>query len=117
MLTNLKDNAVKLTPLGEVKVNDRPALGLKIVRKDRPDVDLFLDKETTLPVKCQLQVKEPKQDQEMTHAWFFSGYKEIDGVKHPMKVALHRDDNKLFELELSEVKIEVKVDDNTFAMP
>src|SRR5262249_46294553 len=113
----LKDKAVKLTPLGEMQVNDRPALGLKIVRKDRPDVDLFLDKESKLPIKCQLRVKEPKQDQEVTHQWYFSGFKDAAGAKHPMKVTLHRDDKKLFELELSELKIEEKVDDSTFAMP
>jgi hypothetical protein len=117
MLTNLKNQAVTVTPLGEMKVNDRPAQGLKIVRKDRPDVDLFLDKETSLPIKCQLRVREPKQEQEVTHAWFFSSFKDVGGAKHPMKVALHRDEKKLFELELSEVKIEEKVDENTFSMP
>jgi hypothetical protein len=117
LLSGLKDPAVKLSPLGEVKVNDRAALGLKIERKDRPQVDLFFDKETNLPVKCQLRVKEPKQEQEVTHAWLFSGHKEIAGVKHPMKVTLMRDDAKLLEIELNEVKVEEKVDDNAFAKP
>jgi hypothetical protein len=117
MLTTLKDKAVKLSPLGKVKVDDRPAIGLKIVQKDRPEVDLFFDKDTHLPVKCQLRVKEPDKEQEVTHSWFFSGHKEIDGVKHPMKVTLNRDDTKLLEIELSEVKVEDKVDENSFAMP
>jgi hypothetical protein len=116
-LTGLKDKALKLSPLGEVKVNDRPAIGLKIERKDRPQVDVFFDKETHLPVKCQLRVKEPNNEQEVTHSWFFSGHKEIAGVQHPMKITLHQDDTKLIEIELNDVKAEDKVVENAFAKP
>jgi hypothetical protein len=115
MLTSLKDKAVKLSPLGEVKVNDRAANGLKFVQKDRPDVDLFFDKETHLPIKCQMRVKE--REGEMTHEWFFSDYKELGGAKHPTKIALHRDSKKLMEMEITEVKPEEKLDESTFAKP
>jgi hypothetical protein len=116
LLTPLKDKELKLSPLGEMKVNDRAALGIKIAKKDRPDVDLFFDKETHLPIKCELRVKEPN-GMEVTTAWLFSNFKETAGVKHPMKVALNREDKKMMEMEISEVKPEDKVDEGTFAKP
>ena len=36
----LKDKAFELSHLGEIKVNGRPAVGVKVSRKRRPDVDL-----------------------------------------------------------------------------
>jgi hypothetical protein len=115
-LVSLKDKAVKLAPLGEVKVGDKPALGVKVTRKDHPDMDLFFDKENGLPVKVELRVKEPEQ-QEVVHEWIFSDHKETGGLKQPTKVTLNRDGKKFREVELSEVKAEEKVDDSTFAKP
>jgi hypothetical protein len=116
LLTPLKDKDLKLSPLGEMKVNDRAALGIKIVRKDQPDVDLYFEKESHLPIKCELRVKEPN-GMEVTTAWLFSNFKETAGVKHPTKVSLSRDDKKMMEMEISEVKPEEKVDESTFTKP
>jgi hypothetical protein len=115
-VTPLKAKDLKLSPLGEMKVNDRAALGIKVVKKDYPDVDLYFDKETHLPIKCELRVKE-KNGMEVTTAWFFSDFKEVAGVKHPLKVALHREDKKMMEMEIGEAKSEEKVDEGTFAKP
>src|SRR5262249_4420571 len=53
-LLPLKDKACKLSPLGELKIGDRDTVGVKATRKGYPDVDIFFDKKTMLPVKCQL---------------------------------------------------------------
>jgi hypothetical protein len=115
-LTSLKDKDLKLSPLGEMKIADRAAVGIKIARKDQPDVDLYFDKETHLPAKCELRVKEPN-GMEVTTAWHFSNYKEVAGVKHPTKISLGRDDTKMMEMEISEVKPQDKVDEKEFAKP
>jgi hypothetical protein len=116
LLIPLKDKELKLSPLGEMKINDRTVLGIKVVKKDHPDTDLYFDKETHLPVKCELRVKEPN-GMEVTTAWHFSNHKEAAGVKHPLKVSLHREDKKMMEMEISEVKGETKAEENTFAKP
>jgi len=115
-LTALKDQNLKLSPLGEMKVEDRAAMGIKIARKDQPEVDLYFDKETHLPIKCELRVKEPNGN-EVTTAWLFKNFKEVAGVKHPMKIALNRDDKKMMEMEITDVKPEDKVDEKEFAKP
>jgi outer membrane lipoprotein-sorting protein len=119
LLKPLKDKGVKLSPLGEVKINDRPALGLKATQDNQPDLDIYFDKETHLPVKCELRIKDP-DDEELTTTWHFSDCKSVNGVKHPMKIAMRIESQTQkvkLELELSEVKPGADLDDDTFAKP
>jgi hypothetical protein len=117
MLTPLKDKACTLSSLGEVKIDDRPALGIKVVRKGYTDVDIFFDKKTHLPVKCQTKVKEDKDGQEVTHDYYFSDAKKTAGVLHFTKVTFKRDDKTFLEVELSDIETVDKLDDSTFAKP
>ena len=117
MLTPLKDKDIKLSPLGEIKINDRPAVGIKIIKKNHPDVDLYFDKQTHRPVQCELRTKEPEAGQEAAGAWLFSDFKDMGGVQHATRLVLNRDGKKILEIEISEVKPEDKVDDDTFAKP
>ena len=117
LLTPLKDKGIKLSHLGEVKINDRPALGLKVVQEKQPDLDIYFDKETHLLVRCELRIKESKDVEETTTTWFFSDAKAVDGVKHPMKVVLEVENKKVMELEITELKPAAKLDDNAFDKP
>jgi hypothetical protein len=47
----LTDRRFTFTPLGESKVDRRPALGVKVSCKDRPDVSLYFDRRSGLLVK------------------------------------------------------------------
>jgi hypothetical protein len=117
MLVPLGDKAITLSPLGEVKINDQPAVGVKVVQKGQTDFNLYFDKKTGLPVKCELQVKDGGGGQEVAHEFFFADYKEAGGVKHFTKITFHRDGKKMIEAELSEVTPEDKLDDSLFAKP
>jgi hypothetical protein len=119
LLNPLKDKGVKLSPLGEVKINDRPALGLKVIQEKQPDLDIYFDKETHLPVKLELRVKDP-DDEELTTTWLFSDYRSVDGVKHPMKITMRLEiqTQKIkLELELSDLKPGADLDEDTFGKP
>jgi hypothetical protein len=113
----LVDKESKLSPLGEVKVGGRATWGLKVSCKGRADVDLYLDQENGLPLKCEVRVTEPGGNDEVAHEFLFGDYKEVDGVKHFTKLTLNRKGTKTFELELSEVKREQKLEDTLFAKP
>src|SRR5262249_24189574 len=45
-LLPLKDEAFALAPLGEVMVDERPAVGIRVSHKDHKDVNLYFDKKT-----------------------------------------------------------------------
>jgi hypothetical protein len=116
-LTPLRDvKKYKLSPLGEIKIDDKLAVGIKIVEKDRPDIDLYFEKATGLALRAECRVTEPNS-MEMSHAFYFAGYKDFDGVKHFTKLTLKRDDKTIFEMELSDIKREAKLDDSLFAKP
>jgi hypothetical protein len=116
-LLPLRDKAYRLSHLGELKVGDRPAVGVKVSHKDWPDVDLHFDKETGLPVRAELRLKDGPDGPEVVHSLTFDGYKETDGVKHFTKVTLRRDDKLTLEVEAAEVSFPDALDDNTFEKP
>jgi hypothetical protein len=58
----LDDQGFTLTALGEAKVEGRPALGVKVAFKGRPDLSLYFDKESGLLVKYAYRLKGPVGD-------------------------------------------------------
>jgi hypothetical protein len=117
-LLPLKDKAFTLAAADEIKVDNRPAVGVKVSRKDHRDVNLYFDKETGLLVKSATRAKDLEAGgKEFTQEVFLSDYKEIEGAKVPMKVAVKRDGKQFVEAENLEVKPSPKLDDKTFAKP
>jgi hypothetical protein len=116
-LIQLKSKGVELTKLDDVKIDNRAAYGVKVKRKDRPDCEMFFDKETDLPVKAEVRVNELPDGEDAAFTFLFGGYKEADGVKHLTKVTVLRDNKRRLVLEISEVKRLNKLDPKLFEKP
>lgn len=117
-LLPLRDNAYTLTPLGEVKVGDRAAVGIKVSSKGHRDVNFYFDKDTNLLVKSEMTVKSEEQGgKQVTQEELYSDHQDVDGVKIPMKMTINRDGKKFVEGESSNVKLLEKLDDNVFSKP
>jgi hypothetical protein len=116
-LSGLKDKKVELTALGEVKVNDRPALGLKIASKGNKDINLYFDKETGLLAKLEYRMTDPLSGQEVNEERIILEYQDNDGLKTAKKLLVNRDGKKYLEFEVLEVKLLEKLDDNEFVKP
>ncbi len=112
----LKDKAFDLSPLGEIKVNERAAVGVKVTSKRRPDVDLYFDKESGLLVKSAYQGLD-EFEREVRTECVFSDYKETAGLKRATKFYFLRDGRKSSEHEVVEMTLEEKFDDGEFAKP
>jgi hypothetical protein len=117
LLTPFKDKAYKLSPLGEVKVGDRPAMGVKVTHAEQRELDLFFDKETGLLSKCGMRLPDRPGGQDMDWEFLFSEFKDIEGIKHFTTITMQREGKKMFVLEISEVKPQEKVDESLFAKP
>jgi hypothetical protein len=72
--------------LGEVNIEGKAAVGLRVVCKDQKDINVFLDKATGLPLKTEFIFSKGGQDE--TLEFMLSDYKEFNGAKHFTKVAL-----------------------------
>jgi hypothetical protein len=113
----LKDKAFSLTALGEIKVNGKPALGVKVSAKDYRDIQLYFDKETGLVVKSVRQVLDTTTRQEVTQETYLSAFKETAGIKHATRVVIHREGKKFLEAEVVEWKALDQSNASEFAKP
>lgn len=117
LLPALLDKAVKLSPLAEIEIDGRAALGVTVAHKGRKDVNLFFDKETGLPAKSELRIADRK-DKKKTIAFLYRDYKENNGLKHPTRILVKADEAEVdIVLELSELKAQAKVNAAVFAAP
>jgi hypothetical protein len=117
MLVALKDKDCKLSALGEDKIDDKPAVGIKAAFKGFPDVDIFFEKKTMLPLMCRTQVTDNRENKDLSHQFIFNAPKKTGDVQHFTKILFKRDGKKMIEVELSDLKPADKLDDRVFAKP
>jgi hypothetical protein len=115
-LAPLKDKAYTVSLVGDDKVGDTEVTVIRISKKGRRDVTLYLDKKTHLLIKQQMRVKDEMSGQEVDEERLFSEYNE-NGLRQPKKMTVKRDGKIYMEAELSELKTDEKFDDSTFAKP
>jgi hypothetical protein len=113
----LKDKSIEFLPLGEVLVNDRPAVGVKVTCKGHRDVNVFFDKETGLLVKIERRAVDPMSGTEVTEERIFKEHQDVGGMKVAKRVLVNRDGKKFLELEVVEAKFPDNLDDSEFAKP
>ena len=116
-LAPLHDKAFDLSSLGEVKVEHRPAIGVRVSSKGHRDVNLYFDKELSLLIKSEIRVKDEESGMEVNQESTYSDFKEIDGIKEATKIVVKRDSKPFVEATVEQVKREEKADDSIFAKP
>jgi hypothetical protein len=117
LLLPLKDKSIKLSALKEVKVGGKPAVGIKVKRKDYPDLEIYFDKKSHLPVKCTVLVEEKKGQAAVPHEFLLSEPKKLGGVMQFTKIVVNRDGKKVVEFELNAVRPEAKLKATLFDKP
>jgi len=115
VFTNNKD--CEYSPLGEMKVNDQPAVGVKVSAKGHKDVNLYFDKKTGLLAKVEKQTVDAMTGKEVAEERIITEYQEIDKVQVAKKVTINRDGKKFMEAESLEVKMLEKIGDEEFNKP
>jgi hypothetical protein len=78
LLEVVKDKGFSLTAVDEATVNGKPALGVKVLYKDQPDVTLYFDKETGLLAKSAYRGKNAGEAKEGLHEVVSLDYREVD---------------------------------------
>jgi hypothetical protein len=114
----VKGKGFELSPVGEVKVGEHEAVGIRVSHKGHRDINLFFDKKTGLLLKSERTIKDQQMGgKERTQETLFSDYKEVDGVKQAMKYAIRRDGKKYADSEFSDFETKDKIEDSEFAKP
>ncbi len=116
MLLPLKAKESKLSPLGEIRIGDRPAIGVRATRAGHADVNIFFDKETGLFAKSEARLKLP-DDREVVVAYLVSDYKDFDGLKHFTRFTVEFEGEVQFDVELSDIRAVGELADGVFGKP
>ncbi|HVC92987.1 MAG TPA: hypothetical protein VND64_04815, partial [Pirellulales bacterium] len=113
-----KDPKFQTEAVGDEKVGDKPAAGVKVTPPVGKDFTIYFDKESGLPVKVVAVMSDPESiGQEFTQESYFSDFKDFGGIKQAKKIEMKRDGETFIKLELLDFKILDKVEDKTFAKP
>jgi hypothetical protein len=116
-LTVLKDKKFELSSLGEAKVQDKPAIGVRVASKGHKDINLYFDKDSGLLVKFEHRTTDLNTMQELNEERIFLEYSDHDGMKEPKRLQVNRDGKKYIEGEVLEVKYLDDIDDTQFSKP
>ncbi len=99
-------------------MDDQPAVGIKVARKEYPEVKLYFDKKTHLLVKSVWRTKASEQQfKEVTAEMYFSKYQDIDSAKVPTRMVMKRDGKQFVDADVTDYKAVGKLDDSVFAKP
>jgi hypothetical protein len=115
-LLPLKDKAVTLKPLDDVKIDGRHAAGVTASCEGRPDLNLYFDKDKGLLLKCERTVKDPLLGK-VSEETFFDDYHEVAGVQVAHKVSVKRDGKPFVDWSVTDFQVRAKLDRELFGRP
>jgi hypothetical protein len=72
----LKDKDFALTALGETRIKEKAATGIKVARKGQEDINIFFDNETFLPLKTDYRSKALGDEKATRQETYFSDWRE-----------------------------------------
>jgi hypothetical protein len=114
----LKDKEFKFSPVGEVKVGERPAVGVRVSRAGQRDVTLFFDKQNHLLLKSATTVKDVEAGgQELSQETVYGDYQDVGGAKRAMKAEIKRDGKRFVEVQWESFEPTERLDAAIFGKP
>lgn len=116
-MSAFKDKSIKLSLIGEVQVNGKPAVGVTVSKEGKRDIAMYFDKATGLTAKIERRARDFMSGQEVNEERIITEYQDVEGRKMPKKVVVNRDGNKLLEAEVVELRFVERLDDSEFARP
>lgn len=113
----LKEKEFELIVLGAEKVNNRPAVGIRVKAKGQKEIDLSFDKETGLLVRVARISYDGNIMKEAAFETIYSDFKDFNGLKHASKAIINQDGKKYMELEFTQITPLDKIDPKEFVRP
>jgi hypothetical protein len=115
-LVFLNDKARKLSVLDEIKIADKPAVGVLVKTDGQRDVKLYFDKASGLLVKRERNLALPGGKEDLDEV-YYSDYQEKDGLKHYRKISGFINGMLAHEGMVTELEFFRKLDPKVFAKP
>jgi hypothetical protein len=103
--------------VGEVKVKNKPAQGVRVSYKGRRDVNLFFDKDKNQLVKVEYRTLDPITMKEVGREEYVSDFKDVMGIRTPHKLVVLHDGEQFLDATVTEVRYLDRHDEGVFAKP
>jgi hypothetical protein len=116
-LTGLRDKAFKLSVIGEVQVNGKPAIGITVAKEGKRDVTMYFDKKSNLMTKIERRTRDIQSGQEVNEERLILEYQTVAGRQMPKRIQVNRDGKKMMDAEVVESQLVERLDDSVFAQP
>lgn len=114
-LLPLKDSAFELSSLPDAPVEGRPASGVQVVHKGRPDIKLYFDKQTNRLVKIQREARVAGLVGKKEYV--FGDFRELQGITLPTRQIEYMEGKKLTTLTINSYDFPDRLDDSLFTKP
>ena len=111
----LSDNSYEIKAIPGVKVGDKETVGVEVKGKDLKDCKLYFDKATNLIARVDHKGPDPTGINEVTQQVVLSDYKDVQGVKKPMKTVMTHDNQKFMEQTVTKMELSEKIDEKEFS--
>ena len=114
----LKDKSFQLALLGEAKVGEKPAVGIRVSKKGHRDIKLYFDKESGMLVKYEHMTKDYQAgSDEYLESTIFQEYKTAKGILVATKILIQKNGNRLVEAQMTSFEPLEKLDNSLFQRP
>jgi len=110
----LKDKTYELSVFGEAKVEEKPAIGIRVTSKSKKEITFYFDKKTNLLAKLEHRTVDAGTGAEISEERIVLEYKVKDGIPMPKKVLVKHDGKTFIEAEVVEFTYLEKIDDSEF---
>jgi outer membrane lipoprotein-sorting protein len=107
----------KVSPLGESKVGEKEAVGIRVEFKGRRDVNLYFDRKTGLLLKRENRARDPLSGKEYVNEVSYGDYRKVGDVQLAHRIAIRRDGVLTIESQTTEFKSSEKLDSTLFGKP
>jgi hypothetical protein len=115
----LRNEATELSLIDEIKVGDKPAVGVLVKSKGHRDVKLYFDKANGLLVKREhrpfdngIGIGDGCKEEV-----FFSDFQEKHGIKHYTRIIVLHDGKTTLDARVAEIELLQNIAAKVFAKP
>jgi hypothetical protein len=118
MLVPLKEEGFRLSPLKEVDVQGRKAVGILVNHTKYRSIKLYFDKQSSLQVKYERPFKNVEVGKEMVEEMVCSDFRTVQGTKQAFKFTIFWDGVKVADMRVTEFQLyEKRLDETVFSRP
>ena len=116
-LVDIKAPECTIHAIPAKRVDGQMCVGIKVNATKRPDLFIYFDPSTFLPVKYECQLRDPNFGKLIQQEIFVREFREIQGVKYPHQTIIYHDGNRFIESQISKVELLEKIDEKEFMKP